>query len=59
MLEHTEAILEQALLLSPKDRATLVGKLLASLDQPDASTLMRATLAPVKRGVRVTISIDP
>ncbi|MFO1371881.1 MAG: addiction module protein [Candidatus Competibacteraceae bacterium] len=37
MLEHTEAILEQALLLSPKDRATLVGKLLASLDQPDPS----------------------
>lgn len=35
MLEHTETILEQALLLSPKDRATLVEKLLASLDQPD------------------------
>jgi putative addiction module component (TIGR02574 family) len=35
MSEHAEAILEQALLLSPKDRATLVEKLLASLDQPD------------------------
>ena len=35
MLEPTEAILEQALLLSPKDRATLIEKLLASLDQPD------------------------
>jgi putative addiction module component (TIGR02574 family) len=36
MLEHREAILEQALLLSPKDRAALIEKLLASLDQPDA-----------------------
>ena len=35
MLEHTEAILEQALALSPKDRAALVEELLASLDQPD------------------------
>jgi len=35
MLEHTEAILEQALALSPKDRAALVEKLLASLDQSD------------------------
>ena len=35
MSEHAEAILEQALTLSPKDRATLVEKLLASLDQPD------------------------
>ncbi len=35
MLESTETILEQALLLSPKDRATLIEKLLASLDQPD------------------------
>jgi len=35
MLEHREAILEQALLLSPKDRATLIEKLLASLDQPE------------------------
>ena len=35
MLEHTEAILEQALLLSPRDRAILAEKLLASLDQPD------------------------
>lgn len=35
MLEHTEAILEQALLLSPTDRAILAEKLLASLDRPD------------------------
>lgn len=35
MLEHREAILEQALLLSPKDRATFIEKLLASLDQPE------------------------
>lgn len=35
MLEHTEAILEQALLLSPRDRAILAEKLLASLDRPD------------------------
>ena len=36
MLEHTEAILEHALALSPKDRATLVEKLLASLNQSDS-----------------------
>jgi putative addiction module component (TIGR02574 family) len=35
MIEYTEAIFEQALTLSPKDRAALVEKLLASLDQPD------------------------
>lgn len=35
MSEHTEVILEQALALSPKDRAALVEELLASLDQPD------------------------
>ena len=35
MLEHTEAILEHALLLSPRDRAILAEKLLASLDRPD------------------------
>ncbi len=35
MSEHKEVILEQALALSPKDRATLIEKLLASLDQPD------------------------
>lgn len=35
MSEHAEVILKQALVLSPKDRATLVERLLASLDQPD------------------------
>ena len=35
MFEHQEAILEKALLLSPKDRAILIEKLLASLDQSD------------------------
>ncbi|MFO1351282.1 MAG: addiction module protein [Gammaproteobacteria bacterium] len=35
MLDYAEAILEQALSLSPKDRVSLVEKLLASLDQPD------------------------
>lgn len=37
MLEHPEVILKQALLLSPKDKAVLVEKLLASLDQPDST----------------------
>jgi putative addiction module component (TIGR02574 family) len=37
MLEHPEVILKQALLLSPKDKAVLVEKLLASLDQPDSA----------------------
>lgn len=37
MLEHPEVILKQALLLSPKDKAILVEKLLASLDQPDSA----------------------
>lgn len=37
MLEHPEVILKQALLLSPKEKAVLVEKLLASLDQPDSA----------------------
>jgi putative addiction module component (TIGR02574 family) len=37
MPELAETILEQALALSPKDRAALVEKLLASLDQPDSA----------------------
>jgi putative addiction module component (TIGR02574 family) len=35
MSEQAETILEHALSLAPKDRVTLVEKLLASLDQPD------------------------
>ncbi len=37
MTEYAEDIFEQALTLPPKDRAILVEKLLASLDQPDAT----------------------
>lgn len=35
MSDQAEDVLEQALTLSPKDRATVAEKLLASLDQPD------------------------
>jgi putative addiction module component (TIGR02574 family) len=35
MSENAEIILKQVLTLSPKDRAKLVEKILASLDQPD------------------------
>jgi hypothetical protein len=37
MSKHAEGLLQQALVLSPKGRAILVERLLASLDQPDPS----------------------
>lgn len=37
MPETADALLEKALVLSSKERAELVEKLLASLDQPDAA----------------------
>ena len=35
MSKQAEVILEEALTLSPQDRATVIEELLASLDQPD------------------------
>ena len=35
MTEQEEAVYEQALTLPPKKRASLIEKLIASLDQPD------------------------
>lgn len=35
MIEHTKSVFEEALALPLLDRAALVEKLLASLDQPD------------------------